>query len=79
MPYNRGMNPYTTERWPLERHEELVRQAELLARLVPAPRRTVWSAWLAARLRGVADRLDGCPRTEPGRPMVIRSFSEPAP
>ena len=53
------MNMYTGERWPLDRHSELVREAENRAALVPEPRATPPARWLAMRLRRVADRLDG--------------------
>lgn len=72
MPYNHAMDLYTAERWPLERHEERVREAELRARLLPAQPRTAWSVWLAARLRGVADRLDGHAGPDAAGPVVIR-------
>jgi len=73
------MNLYTGERWPLERHEELVRRAELRAQLLPGGGTTAWSAWLAERLRAAADRLDGRPALEAQRPVVIRSIRRPAP
>jgi len=55
------MNPYTSERWILERHEAVVREAELRSRLVPQGERSATgiNTWIAWRLRGLADRLDG--------------------
>ena len=54
------MNPYGLERWILERHEGIVREAECRARLVPeAEQSAVLRNWLAGRLRDIADRLDG--------------------
>ena len=53
------MDPYSMERWILERHEAVIRTAEVRSRLgadVP-PRRL--SVWLAGNLRQLADRLDG--------------------
>ena len=54
------MNPYTSERWLLERHEAVVREAELRARLLPdVDRSPGLNTWMAGRLRELADRLDG--------------------
>ncbi|HXJ49602.1 MAG TPA: hypothetical protein VNF91_10580 [Candidatus Acidoferrum sp.] len=54
------MDPYTSERLLLERHEHVVRTAELRSRLLPAgDRATGLNTWVAGRLRGLADRLDG--------------------
>jgi hypothetical protein len=54
------MNPYAAERWLLERHEAVVREAELRARLLPdGDRSPGLNTWMAGRLRGLADRLDG--------------------
>ena len=54
------MDPYTSERWLLERHEAVIREAELRSRLVPENDRNVGlNTWIAGRLRGLADRLDG--------------------
>jgi hypothetical protein len=54
------MNAYTSERWLLERHEAVVRKAELRARLLPdVDRSSGLNTWMAGRLRGLADRLDG--------------------
>lgn len=54
------MDPYTSERFLLERHEAVVREAELRARLVPdIDQSPGLNIWVAGRLRGLADRLDG--------------------
>lgn len=54
------MNPYTSERLLLERHKALIREAELRARLLPEnDGRVGLNTWVAGRLRGLADRLDG--------------------
>ena len=54
------MDPYTSERLLLERHDAVVRAAELRSRLVPEADRTAgFNTWIAGRLRGLADRLDG--------------------
>jgi hypothetical protein len=54
------MNPYASERWILESHEAVVREAELRSRLLPESERSVgFNTWIAGRLRGLADRLDG--------------------
>ena len=54
------MDPYTYERWLLERHEAVVRAAELRARLLPDGNQSAGlNTWVAGRLRGLADRLDG--------------------
>jgi hypothetical protein len=60
------MNPYTSERWILETHEAVVRKAERRARLAPeaAGDPGAVNRWLAWRLRGLADRLDGESRQE---------------
>ena len=53
------MDPYSMERWILERHEAVIRTAEVRSRLEPVaarPRRI--SVWLAGNLRLLADRLD---------------------
>ena len=55
-----GMDPYTSERLLLERHEAVVRESELRARLLPQiDLSTGLNTWIAWRLRGLADRLDG--------------------
>ena len=47
------------ERWILERHEAVIRTAEVRSRLEPvAPRPRRLSVWLASNLRLLADRLD---------------------
>jgi hypothetical protein len=54
------MDPYTSERWVLERHQAAVREAERRARLRPEPNGpAAVNSWVAGRLRGLADRLDG--------------------
>jgi RecB family exonuclease len=54
------MNPYTSERWILESHQAVVREAERRARLLPESERSAgFNTWIAGRLRGLADRLDG--------------------
>jgi hypothetical protein len=54
------MDPYTSERLLLERHEAIVREAELRARLLPDRDPSLGlNTWMAGRLRGLADRLDG--------------------
>jgi hypothetical protein len=53
------MDPYSMERWILERHEAVVRTAEMRSRTAgveAAPRGL--SVWLAGTLRHLADRLD---------------------
>lgn len=72
------MDLYTAERWPIERHQSVVREAERRARLAPGEASASWAAWLAARLRGVADRLDGRAVVEAPRPVVVRSISKSA-
>ena len=59
------MNPYLSEHLMQERHAALIREAEILAHLVPARReRSGLNTWFAWRLRGLADRLDGQGRFE---------------
>jgi hypothetical protein len=54
------MDPYTSERWLLERHEAVVRSAELRSRLLPGSDRAPGlNTWVAGRLRDLADRLEG--------------------
>ena len=54
------MDPYSMERWILERHEAVIRTAEMRSRVgfADAPPRRL-SVWLAGNLRQLADRLDG--------------------
>jgi hypothetical protein len=54
------MDPYTSERWILETHQAVMREAERRARLAPEPAGEpgVVSSWIAWRLRELADRLD---------------------
>lgn len=73
------MNLYTGERWPIERHQEVVRVAERRAELLPGKAEGALASWLAARLRAAADRLDGRPAFEASRPVVVRSIRRPAP
>jgi hypothetical protein len=58
------MDLYTAERIQLERHEEMIRDAERRARLLPRGRRRHVRLWVAGRLRTVADRIDGGPRLQ---------------
>ena len=54
------MDPYSMERWILERHNAVIRTAEVRSRVGIAeipPRRL--SIWLASSLRHLADKLDG--------------------
>jgi len=54
------MDPYTSERWLLERHEHVIRTAELRSRLLPERGRAAgFNTWMAGRLRSLADRLEG--------------------
>jgi hypothetical protein len=54
------MDRYTSERLLLERHEAIIREAELRSRLVPEHDSNAGlNTWVAGRLRGLADRLDG--------------------
>ncbi|MGH7764648.1 MAG: hypothetical protein ACREOM_09560 [Candidatus Dormibacteraceae bacterium] len=53
------MNQYTAERWVLDRHQEVARQAEARSRLVSPTAGVPAGRWAAALLRRVADRLDG--------------------
>jgi hypothetical protein len=60
MTYISGMDPYSMECWILERHESVMRTAEMRSRVLAAePHRLRMSLWLAANLRKLADRLDG--------------------
>jgi hypothetical protein len=59
------MDPYTTEKWYLERWQAVARGAEARSRLLRAEQRTGGlGEQLAAVLRRVADRLDGRPELE---------------
>jgi hypothetical protein len=54
------MDPYTSERLLLERHGAVLREAEMRARLLPEVDESAGlNTWIAGRLRGLADRLDG--------------------
>ena len=59
------MDPYSMERWILERHAAVIRTAEMRSRVgaVEAPPRRL-SVWLAGNLRHLADRLDRQARLE---------------
>ncbi len=62
--YNQVMDLYTSERLLLERHREMARAAERRARLAPPAAGAPVRVWMAARLRSMADRLDGRPRLQ---------------
>jgi hypothetical protein len=64
------MDHYTGERWLLERHQAMIRAAEIRSRLIPVSDRARTSLWLAAHLRRLADRLDG-QRQQPAAPHFI--------
>jgi hypothetical protein len=53
------MDLYSMKRWILERHEAVIRTAEVRSRVgvVDAPPSRL-SVWLAGNLRHLADRLD---------------------
>jgi hypothetical protein len=54
------MDQNTTERLMLEAHRAMARTAEERSRLLPeVAQRAHLRWWMAARLRGLADRLDG--------------------
>jgi hypothetical protein len=55
------MDHYTSERLMLEAHRTMIRIAEERSRLVPEPTRAPLRWWMAARLRVLANRLDGRP------------------
>ncbi|HET9781520.1 MAG TPA: hypothetical protein VFR33_07050 [Candidatus Dormibacteraeota bacterium] len=55
------MDHYSAERQILEAHRSMARTAEDRARLVPGLTRPSFRPWMATRLRGLADRLDGRP------------------
>lgn len=72
------MDLYTAECWPLDRHHDVILAAERNARLVPDLGRGRFGVWLAAGLRGLADRLDS--RVDDvARPAIVRSIRRPAP
>ena len=58
------MDFYTAERLLMESQREIAAKAELRARLTPAYASTPVRVWVAGRLRGMADRLDGRPRLQ---------------
>ncbi len=67
--YNFSVDHYSAERWMLERHRDMIQNAERHARLNPGaeiPLRT----WAASRLRSLADRLDGASMSRAHRPTA---------
>lgn len=58
------------ERWVLERHREVVVAAEARARLTGVRPAGGLGVWTAARLRSLADRLDG-ERSRAGGPGFV--------
>ncbi len=64
------MNLYTAERLVLDRHQAMLRDAELRARLLGSRPRSRAPAWVARRLRDMADWLDGGRILEPRRPVA---------
>ena len=58
------MDLYTSERLLLDRHREMARAAERRARMAPPSAAAPVRVWMAARLRSMADRLDGRPRLQ---------------
>ena len=59
MVYNRGVNMYSEERWLLGRHEEMIRTAQERSRLDGWQPRGRLAERVAARLRRLADRIEG--------------------
>ena len=57
-----AMDLYTSERFVLDRHREMVEAAERHATLGRDRRRTHVRRWAAGRLRSLADRLDSGPQ-----------------
>jgi hypothetical protein len=55
------MDHYTSERLLLGAHRTMIRTAEERARMVPETGGSPLRWWVAGRLRGLADRLDGRP------------------
>ncbi|HEY1455919.1 MAG TPA: hypothetical protein VGG31_05440 [Candidatus Dormibacteraeota bacterium] len=53
------MDPRTLERLQLDQHRAVTEVAELRARLLPEAANSPVGRWMAAGLRGLADRLDG--------------------
>jgi hypothetical protein len=53
------MDRYSWERWTLEQHHEMARNAEERARLAVETSQATLADRLAVRLRLLADRLDG--------------------
>jgi hypothetical protein len=56
------MDLYTSERYVLDRHREMVEAAERRAVLAGERRPVRVRRWAAGRLRSLADRLDGRPQ-----------------
>ncbi len=57
--YNRSVNFYAEERWLLDRHEAMIRNAEERTRLDGWQPRERLAERIAARLRRLADRIEG--------------------
>jgi hypothetical protein len=74
-----AMDLYSAERYQLEHHQALVRQAELRSALMPATAKAPFAVWLADRLRRAADHLDARPGLDAQRPVIIRSIRKAAP
>jgi len=63
--YNTPMDHYTAERLLMDRQRDMATAAERRARLDPTVAGgPVMRVWMAARLRSMADRLDGRPRLQ---------------
>ncbi|TMC51705.1 MAG: hypothetical protein E6J20_15060 [Chloroflexi bacterium] len=63
------MDPYSAESFMLERHRAMASAAERRARLTPGGPVPV-RLWAAARLRLLADRLDGAAIARSQRPTA---------
>ncbi len=63
------MNFYAQERWLLNRHEAMIRNAEERSRLDGWQPRERLAERVAARLRRIADRIDG------NQPTKLRIYS----
>jgi hypothetical protein len=59
------MDPYTWERWIIERHESMAQVAETRSRLDGWRSRKRFAERLALELRRLADRIDGGERVMP--------------
>jgi hypothetical protein len=64
-----AMDQYHAERWILERHHERTQAAERRAQLLPSSQLAV-RAWMAGRLRLLADRLEDAAISRPQRPTA---------